>query len=225
MSPALSAGHRSLPANMKRSLEQAWLEISTDLDEVLDLDAQARQAWLETLEIRDPDRARRVRSYLLDLERLESANFLGTALPSVLSVNTTLVGRRLGSYTVDRAIGQGGMGTRIELFLNVLAAVSHAHSRLVIHRDSKPANDTLGALEEEILCAQPPKEQAERYTTADAFAEDLERHLRSGETNARTRDAHCPGRVFFECGRTAGTIHQRGWRLEGIQRHSIARQE
>src|SRR5882757_3740168 len=212
---------------MKTSLEQAWLQISTDLDEVLDLDAQARQAWFVSLETRDPDRAERVRPYMLDLERLESDHFLARALPSVLAVNTSLAGRRLGSYTVDRAIGHGGMGTvwlahrsdgrfegevaikllnagllggggedrfvreghllaklehpniarlidagvsdsgqpllvleyvhgkpiteycdserldlraRIELFLHVLAAVSHAHSRLIIHRDLKPAN-------------------------------------------------------------------------------------
>jgi serine/threonine protein kinase len=212
---------------MKRSLEQAWREISTDLDEVLDLDAGARQAWLDTLQTRDPDRAQRVRDYMLDLEKLEKDNFLGQALPSILPANPSLAGRRLGSYTVDRAIGRGGMGTvwlahrsdgrfegdvaikllhtsplggggedrfvreghllaklehpniarlidagvsdtgqpllvleyvrgkpitdycdgerldiraRVELFLSVLAAVSHAHSRLVIHRDLKPAN-------------------------------------------------------------------------------------
>jgi serine/threonine protein kinase len=212
---------------MNRSLEQAWQQISTDLDEILDLDAGARQAWLEGLQTRDPDRAQRVRAYMLDLEKLENDNFLGTALPCILSASTSLVGRRFGSYTVDRAIGQGGMGTvwlahrsdgrfagevaikllngalpaggseerfvreghllaklehpniarlidarvsdtgqpllvleyvrgkpiteycdsgrldiraRIELFLEVLAAVSHAHSRLVIHRDLKPAN-------------------------------------------------------------------------------------
>jgi hypothetical protein len=96
---------------MKRSLEQAWLEISTDLDEVLDLDAPARQAWLASLQTRDPDRAERVRTYMLDLEKLENDNFLARALPSVLSVNANLVGRRLGSYTVERAIGQGAMGT------------------------------------------------------------------------------------------------------------------
>lgn len=376
---------------MKRSLEEAWREISTDLDEVLDLDAGARHAWLETLQTQDPDRAQRVREYILDLEKLEKDNFLGQAFPVMLSTTPSLAGRRLGSYTVDRAIGHGGMGTvwlahrsdgrfegdvaikllnasllggcgeerfvreghllgklehpniarlldagvsdtgqpllvleyvhgkpitdycdserldiraRIELFLDVLAAVSHAHSRLVIHRDLKPANifvtaervvklldfgiarltgadaaapgdltrlghtpltlayaspeqirgvdigtasdiyslgvllyelttgalpyrpkrDTLGALEEEILCSQPSppsrlgvsdsraqerhttadklrkllrgdldtivltaleKEQAERYATVDAFAEDLKRYLRSEPILAR----------------------------------------
>src|SRR5882757_11218557 len=74
---------------MKTSLEQAWLQISTDLDEVLDLDAQARQAWFVSLETRDPDRAERVRPYMLDLEKLESDHFLARALPSVLAVNTS----------------------------------------------------------------------------------------------------------------------------------------
>jgi hypothetical protein len=69
---------------MKRSLEQAWREISTDLDEVLDLEADARQAWLDTLQTRDPDRAQRVRDYMLDLEKLEKDNFLGQALPAIL---------------------------------------------------------------------------------------------------------------------------------------------
>ncbi len=212
---------------MKRSLEQAWREISTELDEVLELEPAARQGWLAELERTDPQRAQRIRAYLADLDRLESDNFLGRELPAVLAVNTSLAGRRLGAYTVDRAIGHGGMGTvwlahrsdgrfegevaikllnaallggggedrfvreghllaklehpniarlidagvsdtgqpllvleyvrgkpitdycdtlqldvtqRIELFLDVLAAVSHAHSRLVIHRDLKPPN-------------------------------------------------------------------------------------
>jgi hypothetical protein len=64
---------------MNRSLEKAWQEISQDLDEVLDLDARARQAWLDTLKARDPQRAERVRLYMLDLEKLESDNFLGDA--------------------------------------------------------------------------------------------------------------------------------------------------
>src|SRR3569833_2668832 len=96
---------------MNRSLEQAWREISTELDEVLDLEPQARQAWLAGLQVCVLVWVVRVRAYIAELERLDSDNFLGQALPSVLAVNEGLVGRRLGAYTVDRAIGQGGMGT------------------------------------------------------------------------------------------------------------------
>jgi len=73
---------------MKRSLEQAWREISTELDEVLDLEPPARQVWLAELELSDPGRAERVRAYIADLDRLESDNFLGLDLPAVLAVNT-----------------------------------------------------------------------------------------------------------------------------------------
>jgi hypothetical protein len=79
---------------MKRSLEQAWQQISTDLDEILDLDTAARQAWLDLLATRDPERAQRVRAYMLDLEKLESDNFLGTALPSILWASAMSARRR-----------------------------------------------------------------------------------------------------------------------------------
>ena len=69
---------------MKRSLEQAWREISTELDEVLDLEPPARQVWIAELELSDPGRAERVRAYIADLDRLESDNFLGLDLPAVL---------------------------------------------------------------------------------------------------------------------------------------------
>jgi hypothetical protein len=121
---------------MKRSLEQAWREISTDLDEVLDLDAGARQVWLETLRTRDPDRAQRVRDYILDLEKLEKDNFLGQALPVMLAATPSL--------------------------LTVLS-----------------------------------KEQQERYATADAFADDLERYLRSEPILARGASSWYRARKFL----------------------------
>jgi eukaryotic-like serine/threonine-protein kinase len=40
-------------------------------------------------------------------------------------------------YCEDRALDLAG---RIRLFLDVLAAVAHAHSRLILHRDLKPSN-------------------------------------------------------------------------------------
>jgi hypothetical protein len=74
---------------MKRSLEQAWREISTELDEVLDLEPPARRVWLAELEVSDPERAERVRAYIADLDRLESDNFLGLDLPAVLAIKTS----------------------------------------------------------------------------------------------------------------------------------------
>ena len=48
----------------KRTLEDSWREVSRCLDEVLDLEASQRQAWLEALRHRDPKLANLVASYL-----------------------------------------------------------------------------------------------------------------------------------------------------------------
>jgi len=203
-----------------------WREISPYLDEVLDLEIEARAAWLLDLEARKPDIAAQVRSRLLELDELDKQNFLGAAATTLLAA-ASLEGETFGSYTLDRAIGHGGMGTvwlahrsdgrfegqaavkllnaalvghptelrfaregsvlaklkhpniahlldagvaggsqpylvleyvcgeridlycekhglgieqRIVLFLDVLAAVAHAHSNLIVHRDIKPSN-------------------------------------------------------------------------------------
>ena len=211
---------------MNPTLENAWREISPYLDEVLELEGDARRRWLDELKARSPATALALRSWLVELDRLKQRNFLGLDVASAVSA-AGLAGQRFGSYTLERALGHGGMGSvwlarrsdgrfegevaikllnaslvgrageerfrreghvlaklehpniarlvdagvsasgqpylvleyvrgqpidlycntarldvraRIELFLDVLAAVSHAHSRLVIHRDLKPAN-------------------------------------------------------------------------------------
>jgi tetratricopeptide (TPR) repeat protein len=46
-------------------------------------------------------------------------------------------GERIDVYAAQRALG---IEARVRLFLDVLAAVAHAHSHLVVHRDLKPSN-------------------------------------------------------------------------------------
>jgi serine/threonine protein kinase/Flp pilus assembly protein TadD len=46
-------------------------------------------------------------------------------------------GRHIDQHCDDRALG---VEARIRLFLDVLAAVAHAHANLIVHRDLKPSN-------------------------------------------------------------------------------------
>jgi eukaryotic-like serine/threonine-protein kinase len=209
-----------------RALEEVWAEVSPLLDEALALEPDARDAWLAELSVRAPDAASVVRTYLQDLARLRSERFLDGDATGAFP-ETTLAGKRIGAYTLERRLGYGGMGTvwlaqrsdgrfegraavkllnaalighpaeqrfvregsvlarlqhpniahlidagvamgqqpylvleyvegeridrycenghlsveqRIRLFLDVLAAVAHAHRNLIVHRDIKPPN-------------------------------------------------------------------------------------
>lgn len=48
-----------------------------------------------------------------------------------------IAGERIDQYCANHRLD---IGQRIKLFLDVLAAVAHAHSNLVVHRDLKPSN-------------------------------------------------------------------------------------
>jgi serine/threonine-protein kinase len=209
-----------------RTFEESWREITSYLDTVLELEPEARRAWVEALELREPAVAAQVRSYVLELAELQEQCFLEAAVDSFIGP-ATLEGQRFGAYTIDQALGHGGMGSvwlahrsdgrfegqaavkllnaalvghpsalrfaregsvlaklqhpniahlldagvatssqpylvleyvrgdrideyceqhglsierRITLFLDVLAAVAHAHSHLIVHRDLKPSN-------------------------------------------------------------------------------------
>jgi eukaryotic-like serine/threonine-protein kinase len=97
-------------AALRRSLEEAWREITPHLDQALELDGEARERWLEELHSQSPALADRIRAYLVELQQLDARNFLGVTPMSALMA-TELQGQRFGSYTLDRVIGQGGMGT------------------------------------------------------------------------------------------------------------------
>jgi serine/threonine protein kinase len=94
---------------MKPTFEAHWRAISPYLDEVLDLEGDAREQWLKVLESTAPEIAEQLRAHLLKLNALEQEDFLGQP-PTVMS-EASLAGQQFGAYTLDVALGHGGMGS------------------------------------------------------------------------------------------------------------------
>src|SRR5690349_10576984 len=82
------------------------------LDEALDLVPAERAPWLADLRARSPALAREVETLLAAEGDLDARGFLAepvaTELPRSLP---SLTGRRMGAYTLERPLGQGGMGS------------------------------------------------------------------------------------------------------------------
>jgi serine/threonine protein kinase/tetratricopeptide (TPR) repeat protein len=87
-----------------------WREISPLLDQALELSEAEREAWLASLRAERADLAAEVESLLIEREVLNRDGFLSGAVVSVRS-QPSLVGIRVGAYTLVSLIGRGGMGT------------------------------------------------------------------------------------------------------------------
>jgi serine/threonine-protein kinase len=88
----------------------AWRTISRLLDEALDLAPEARAAWLESLDLKDPAAAEAVAAWLDEFDAMQAGGFLEhdrTAAPARLA----LAGLEVGAYRLVEPIGHGGMGT------------------------------------------------------------------------------------------------------------------
>jgi serine/threonine-protein kinase len=201
-----------------------WLQLSSYLDELLDLHVDARNERLARIQDDDPQCAATLAAMLARLTGLDRQDFLGTPAPLLVA---GIAGQTVGPYTLERELGHGGMASvwlarrtdgrydgcvaikflnlgmmttsgaarfaregsilarlthpniarlvdagvasngqpylvldyidgepidryceraalsireRLLLFLDVLAAVTHAHQRLILHRDIKPGN-------------------------------------------------------------------------------------
>ena len=202
-----------------------WMRLSPLLDEFLDLAEDARGRRLAEVCAQDPELGEALAGMLGQLPEIEREQFMaGPAMPRTPGLS----GQQVGAYTLEREIGQGGMGTvwlarrtdgryqgevaikflragifghgdagrfqregsilarlshphiarlldagvhpdgvqpylvleyidgepidaycqrlalsttaKLTLFLDVLGAVAHAHTRLILHRDLKPSN-------------------------------------------------------------------------------------
>ena len=84
---------------------ERWRVLEPLLDEVLDLEAHARPGWLDALSSNSPELAAELR-LLLDHEALlDRIPFLERPLSG------SLVGLRLGAWTIEALLGHGGMGS------------------------------------------------------------------------------------------------------------------
>ncbi|MEO5845872.1 MAG: serine/threonine-protein kinase [Caldimonas sp.] len=91
-----------------------WRRLSALLDDALDLSADDRAAWLEALASRDPDLVADLKAMLADHAASADARFLtGNVAPTSedAAAAASLAGQALGAYTLERPIGQGGMGS------------------------------------------------------------------------------------------------------------------
>jgi eukaryotic-like serine/threonine-protein kinase len=91
---------------------ERWRTLSPYLDEVLDLPAEARAAWLASLSGRDPALGADIEALLREQDALEREGFLDGALLDPGDVRThAQPGQVLGAYRLLSLIGQGGSGS------------------------------------------------------------------------------------------------------------------
>jgi len=94
---------------MARIDKHRWSVLSPLLDELLEADDGVRGARLAHIRDTDRDLADDLSALLHRQSAIDEQGFLeGVATP--LPVEPTLVGRTVGSYTLERSLGRGGMG-------------------------------------------------------------------------------------------------------------------
>ena len=89
---------------------EQWRVLSPYLDKALEIPPEERAAWLQLLRETNPSIATDLQTLLEEHDALDDEGFLkasAVALPSPGG----LIGQTVGAYTLEAAIGQGGMGS------------------------------------------------------------------------------------------------------------------
>jgi len=88
-----------------------WAQLSPMLDEVLDLAPDDRVDYVTRLEASSPALAERLVALLKAHDEVSTSGFLAEHPEVVDGLRAGLAGRTIGAYTLDRRLGQGGMGS------------------------------------------------------------------------------------------------------------------
>ena len=86
---------------------ERWRDLAPLLDRALELSADERASWLEELRARSPALAAELTAFLAGEDLADRRGFL--AEPPLSPAG--LAGLELGAYTLERPLGQGGMGS------------------------------------------------------------------------------------------------------------------
>jgi serine/threonine protein kinase/tetratricopeptide (TPR) repeat protein len=98
---------------------ERWLALSLLLDRALDLGADERAPWLDALRRTNSEAAAEIEAMLGEAATLEREAYLEDAPEAVACIGASAdeesnrpmpADRRFGSYTLERPLGQGGMG-------------------------------------------------------------------------------------------------------------------
>jgi serine/threonine protein kinase len=87
-----------------------WRELSPYLDQALELADVERTTWLESLRAQNPVLVADLQTLLSELQKLDRDRFLEGGVSGLLT-QPSLAGQTLGAYTLESAIGHGGMGS------------------------------------------------------------------------------------------------------------------
>jgi serine/threonine-protein kinase len=81
------------------------------LDEVMDLEPEDRARRIQAIRRAEPEQAAELERLLVLEPSLDTQGFLADVAVEPATDSPSLAGRRLGAWTLERPIGQGGMGT------------------------------------------------------------------------------------------------------------------